>query len=624
MPDKLFLDFETRSLADLRKVGAHRYARDESTQVLCLGWSYGEQSGIWRPAWLGGTDPLPAPFHDPSIPRVAHNAEFDRLIWENLLDAPVGTEWECTAVLAAGCGLPRNLDDASRVLLGEDGGKDKDGALALRRISRPATSGKGKGQFRKQDAAFWTDLELVERYCVRDVLIMRCLHDALPPWSDDERDLYRVDQAINARGLPINADELAQVLDKIKQRTEREKRDAPVNLNSPQQLIEWARGHGYDLPDARRATIEQAADDPQCPPEVRRWLTVRSELAMASVKKYGAIDARRVQAGADDWRLRGQFAMNGGHTGRWASWGVQVQNLNRQTLDDEEVERVFGEGTDPPPLSTFARGVRQIFKARPGYKFAAGDYKTIEVCVLFALAREQYGLSLLNDEDRDIYVEFAAQVGEGQPRQLGKVGVLGCGFGCGPARFLDMARDAPYFLSDLTPPMAERTVYSYRETFAAVPQFWRDLEDAFKYAMRGKACRVNGLLTFRGDGRGLVTIELPSGRKVYYRECRSSPGGYGDELSYLNVSGSRLKLWGGILCENVVQAVANDLLRFGLIFLDLLGYEIVLHAHDEIVCHVKENSCLNTLCSAMAVKPEWAKDIPVRIEGGEGPRYTKF
>ncbi|HEU4437667.1 MAG TPA: hypothetical protein VFT36_00360, partial [Methylomirabilota bacterium] len=129
----LYLDFETRSRADLRRVGAHKYAADPSTEVVLAAWttdglvgSDGSQTIVhWRPSDDGALDLLPGPplypaldawkayAADPRVTVVAHNAEFEREILRQKFGIDVSPHrMRCTAALAARHGLPRRLGAA--------------------------------------------------------------------------------------------------------------------------------------------------------------------------------------------------------------------------------------------------------------------------------------------------------------------------------------------------------------------------------------------------------------------------------------------------------------------------------------------------------------------------------
>ncbi|MGH7175190.1 MAG: DNA polymerase, partial [Minisyncoccia bacterium] len=114
---KLVVDFETRSMADLKKSGAPRYAQDPTTEVLCLsyGWEDGDDVYTWFPG-----DPLPVDIEvcirscDGKL--VAHKASFEKWIWRSIMVPEYGwpdvpdEQWEDTLAMAAYRNLPQALD----------------------------------------------------------------------------------------------------------------------------------------------------------------------------------------------------------------------------------------------------------------------------------------------------------------------------------------------------------------------------------------------------------------------------------------------------------------------------------------------------------------------------------
>jgi DNA polymerase len=219
-----------------------------------------------------------------------------------------------------------------------------------------------------------------------------------------------------------------------------------------------------------------------------------------------------------------------------------------------------------------------------------------------------------------------------QERANGKVIILGCGFGMGWEQFIDYAATFGVTLDEAT---AKRYVNAFRDKYTEIPSFWKELNAACVKAVKLNICvYVRGLVV---DGRTpqMLKIKLPSGRYLHYlrpiaTEEVTDWGATREGVSYesWDEKGLNMKrLYGGLLCENVVQAVARDLLLAGMLEAEKAGFKIILTIHDEIVCESSLDSPLNldVLLKCMTMIPEWAEGLGfiLAAEGWDGPYYRK-
>ena len=132
---------------------------------------------------------------------------------------------------------------------------------------------------------------------------------------------------------------------------------------------------------------------------------------------------------------------------------------------------------------------------------------------------------------------------------------------------------------------------------------------------------------------------MPSGRKLYYHSPKLSLGvdPYGrtiDRLSFMGYNTNpgqggigwvTLYTYGGKLTENVVQAVARDILANALVNVEKAGYKVVIHVHDEICCEIPEGcGSIEAFEKIMSTMPAWCFDWPIKAVGGwRGKRYKK-
>ncbi len=174
----------------------------------------------------------------------------------------------------------------------------------------------------------------------------------------------------------------------------------------------------------------------------------------------------------------------------------------------------------------------------------------------------------------------------------------------------------------------------WRQANFSIARFWRELEDAAVEAIQtpGQVTRAGEYVRYcmKGD---FLYCRLPSGRALSYPYARLEYPRRGNRpfprIKYEGLD-SYTKKWGvqevygGLLSENVTQAVARDFLRDALLRLRKAGYRVVLHVHDEIVCEMPfGKGSLNEMCAIMSQAEPWAAGMPIAVEGWQGKRYRK-
>jgi DNA polymerase len=202
---------------------------------------------------------------------------------------------------------------------------------------------------------------------------------------------------------------------------------------------------------------------------------------------------------------------------------------------------------------------------------------------------------------------------------------LACGFAGGVGAFASMGRIYGLLMSESD---AKRMVDAWRRANKWAVPYWAGLEDTYMRAMRNKNREFTvGRVTYLFDGLHLW-YALPSRRVLCYPFARFDEKG---DLTYAKASWKpaadakewpRARLWRGLACENITQAVANDLLRYALRQLD----DVVLHIHDEIVLEVPEEdaeAAAARLVQTMCTPPPWASGLPLNAEVAIMDRYGK-
>ena len=207
------IDIETGSLADLPKVGVDAYAEDPSTRVLCLAYQLDDDPiEVWYPG-----QPVPRINH-PGTTYVAHNAAFEIAIWRHVLtgyswgDCPPAHQWSCTMARSQYHGLPAALDDVALALrFPPSMRKDAAGRRVMMQLMRPRSLYPTPRWWHEDAPAKFAALCA---YCVRDVEIEAKLDRMLPQLPTTEFHLWRINHAMNMRGVLLDVD-LIDAMQKI-------------------------------------------------------------------------------------------------------------------------------------------------------------------------------------------------------------------------------------------------------------------------------------------------------------------------------------------------------------------------------------------------------------------------
>ena len=622
----IWLDFETRSRCDLKTSGVYNYAQDASTQVLCM--SYAVDDGDVQ-TWTRG--PLPD-FTGHMI--YAHNAAFERLIFQYVLDRPTPPErFVCTAAQARSNCLPGSLEDIGRAMSSKMR-KDFRGSQLIRKMCVPP--------FQHTPAL----MDELIRYCAQDVRTMRAVSKAMRSLSAEELADYHVNERINDRGVLLDLP-LAQAAMRYARAEQAdiqtlvmELTDGAISSVRSPRMREWVLDRlgpearkvmwtddKYSIDKNVRAVLIERDDIPL---HVADVIQCADDLWASSVAKFKRLASL---ADEDDRRVRGAFVFaGGGATGRASSYGAQVHNFTRKCAKEPEVVRnvMVANG---PIVPRFGGHVTKVLKGmlRPalipahGKQFIVADWVGIEARMNPWLSDNASEVLNVFRTGQDIYVREAKKIFNTQEitpeqRQVGKVAVLACGYGGGHGAFAMMAKT---YGIQKTEDEARKLVTKWRHANQWAVNYWSELEMAYLSAMKHpgqdfKAARV----IYNYDGTHLW-YDLPSGRRLCYPFARLN----GDVVSYLKsswkpgagaVEWPRHTLWKGLACENICQASANDILRHALRGLD----DVVLHIHDEIVVECAEDR-VEEMRRVMCTPPAWAEGLPLDVEIKIMSRYGK-
>jgi DNA polymerase bacteriophage-type len=634
------VDFETRCLLDLPVVGLRRYTKDPSFEILLTGMGF---PGDETPILSAGLDPyLVTLCADPSVIVHAFNAPFEQACLRAYgIDVPAH-RWRCTLAHAYSMGFSGGLKDVgAQVGLPLEQQKLADGPRLVRKFCCPRgrTSAANKEPFwEPQDAP--EDWERFQDYCRQDVASERAISALLRtygpfPATQDETNGWALDREVDDRGMPVDTTlvrNALRVAAEIKSNEEFTFQAMTGGITSGQTaaVLAWCRERGYTEDNLQSATAEGWLQDPFAPRDVAAVLRRRLGLSQAAVAKFAKIEDLAIGG-----RVHGLLQMYGaGRTGRWSGRAVQLQNLKRPTMRDPD--RAADTLRDAPAvfpmlytLEDLGSLIRSAFCAPSGKRLVVADLASIESRVLGWVA----GCPSLNAvfrDGRDPYKAFAAEwlgkpeedVTKGE-RNTAKPGVLGCGYGLGPDGLLKYADSMGVTLDR---EQAVSTVGTFRKVYREIVLLWRSLEGAFRQAAILRESAQCGVLRVEPNER-FTTIRLPSGRKLWYLDVE---GGAGD-LSFMGMDQfshkwDRIRTYGARLVENVVQAIARDILLHGLLRARERGLSIVGHVHDEILCEEpadQAENALEALRAAMTDTPPWAPGLLLGAAGYVSQRYRK-
>jgi len=635
MPNVLWIDFESRSHVDLKSRGVYNYCQDASTEVLCMSYAFGDEDvQTWLPE-----QPLPERVRAWTGDIYAHNAAFERLIFWYVLQINFALEqFVCTAAQARANCAPGSLEDVGR-FAGASMKKDHRGAQLIRKMSVPP-----------YEESPELTAEMVA-YCEQDVRAMRAISKAMRPLSAQELQDYHVNERINDRGVLVDVPlchaavkyasaELAEIQTIVAEVTNGE----ITSVRSPK-MREWVlarvgpqakklmeKDGKYSIDKTVRFNLLKMGDPDEVPYDVQEVIQCADDLWASSVAKFSRLAQLSDE---EDGRVRGAFVFAGGSaTGRASSYGAQVHNFTRKCAQEPDAVRtamVRGHAIVPKyaeRVTDVLRGMlRPALVPSKGKYLVVADWSAIEARVNPWLSGRGDDKLAIFASGEDVYkVNASATFGVSvaavnkDQRQIGKVQELACGFAGGVGAFAAMGRVYGVALPESD---ARRMVDAWRRANPWSVPYWQDLESAYTRAMRNKGKEFSaGRVTYLFDGLHLWYV-LPSGRILCYPYARLESEG----VTYAKASWKpaadakewpRARLWKGLACENITQAVANDLLRHSLRQLD----DVVLHVHDEIVIETATPDP-EALRLVMCTPPDWAKGLPLDAEVEVMTRYGK-
>ncbi|BAZ97524.1 XRE family transcriptional regulator [Dehalococcoides mccartyi] len=656
----LSLDLETYSDVDLGKCGVYRYAESPYFEVLLFG--YAVNGGKVHVIDLALGEKIPEEIvnalTDDTITKWAFNASFERIclsywlrrhhpdkffsysIPEDTVGAYLDpSSWRCSMIWSAYMGLPFSLDGVGTVLkLGEQ--KLKEGKDLIRYFCVPCkptiVNGGRTRNLPEHDMAKWS---LFKKYNIRDVEVEQALKKRLESYPVPEFvwDEYHLDQEINDRGILLDMGVVKNAIiidEKSKEEITAAMKELTNldNPNSVMQVKQWLSNSGIETESLGKKNV--AALIKTVPEYQRDVLLLRQQLAKSSIKKYQAMQ----NTVCFDGRARGMFQYYGAsRSGRWAGRHIQLQNLPQNHLPDLEDARSLVKLGDYDAVKllyddvpdTLSQLIRTAFIPKPGHKFIVCDFSAIEARVLSFLAGEKWRLDVF-ESDGDIYCASASAMFHvpvekhgvnSHLRQKGKIAELALGYGGSTGALKAMGALDMGLTEDELQPLVD----SWRASNPNITKLWWDVDRTVKEAVRLRThTKTHGVKFYYQ--KGMLFIELPSGRRLSYVKPKIEPNQFGGESVTYEGTGNtkkweRIESYGPKFVENIVQAISRDILAYAM--KTLRHCFICGHVHDELIIESSMGVSLEAVCEQMGRTPPWIKGLALRADGYETMFYKK-
>ena len=649
-------DVETRGIIDLKQHGSHIYTCDPATDVWCVSYCIVADGGrgpiqTWVPS-----DPVPlgilSAAADPETLIVAFNDAFERQIEAHILHPRYG--WpifplerrRCAQAIALSYALPASLEKVAAALKLKSA-KTLTGVMKLLAKPRKARKGEDPTQI------YWHDeperLNALYEYNRCDVgltvEIVRLL-GFIPP---QEQKVWELDAAINTRGICCDVELLDAALrlgeqaavelqEKITAHTDGE-------ITSPAQtarIQKWLGQRGCGVSNIQEETLLGALKRPDLNAEARQLIKLRLDGAQTAVSRLATM---RNWVGADH-RIRQVFRYHGAMPGRFTSFGVQVQNLKKPTIDDTTAAIAAVRTGNLPhlqtryerPLGVIGDIARGLIIPALGHQLFIADLSGIESRGLAWLANEESKLAAWQEFDRTKQAELepyrllAREFGfQGDnARNLSKTADLAFQYQGSIGAWRRLAPE-----DDKT---SDEEVRRFRNAWMHrhpnIEKFWRT-----SVRQAGNAIEHPGehftvaRIAFIREGL-FLHMELPSGRRIRYPYARIYADERSKSFTFRDAGGGRWEwyhvlkqgrgVFGGLIAENATQALCRDIFVEAMLRLEAAGYHIVAHLHDEFVCEVPNDfGSLEEFRSIIVTPPAWALDFPIATKARIADRFIE-
>ena len=664
----LSIDIETYSSIDLTKSGVYKYIQNDF-EILLIAYAYDDEE--IKIIDLKNNEKIPEKLKedilDENIIKTAFNANFERVCLSKYFNTYLSPKmFRCTQVHALYLGLPHGLENVAKSLRLKEQ-KLEEGKSLIRFFNKREnldllTSNNEnikKGEVLKKYEEF-------KKYCINDVRVERSIRKVLEKVKlpESEQKLWQLDQEINDRGVLVDSKLLNNAIyyDNYFKNILIEKLKTITNINNPKsnnQMKDYLNSLGLNVNSLSKESVESLlnSDEVKKNPhyeKIKEVLHLRKMLNKTSTKKYESMK----RCMCDDERIRGLFQFYGANrTGRWAGRLVQVQNLPQNKINNLEKvrEKIRNDIIKDFPSrkkefnknlnlnlynnenlsSLLSQLIRTTFIPKKNHRFIIADFSAIEARIIAYLSNEKWRIDVFNTHGK-IYEASASKMfkvdideitKESELRQKGKIAELALGYQGGVGALVSMGA----YNMNLCESELIEIVKAFRSSNPNIVKLWNNAQKAFIEAVKNKSVvHIDKNISFIYEGN-ILFIKLPSGRRLSYIRPKIDYDNIFNKyiITYEGIDpttkkSKRLTTYGGKLVENIVQAIARDVLAQAMMNLKNHGFNIVMHVHDEIVLEVEENvSSIEEICEIMCKENKYLKGLKLKADGFESKYYKK-
>ena len=664
----LSIDIETYSSIDLTKSGVYKYIQNDF-EILLIAYAYDDEE--IKIIDLKNNEKIPEKLKedilDENIIKTAFNANFERVCLSKYFNTYLSPKmFRCTQVHALYLGLPHGLENVAKSLRLKEQ-KLEEGKSLIRFFNKREnldllTSNNEnikKGEVLKKYEEF-------KKYCINDVKVERSIRKILEKVKlpESEQKLWQLDQEINDRGVLVDSKLLNNAIyyDNYFKNILIEKLKTITNINNPKsnnQMKDYLNSLGLNVNSLSKESVESLlnSDEVKKNPhyeKIKEVLHLRKMLNKTSTKKYESMK----RCMCDDERIRGLFQFYGANrTGRWAGRLVQVQNLPQNKINNlEQVrEKIRNDIIKDFPSrkkefnknlnlnlynnenlsSLLSQLIRTTFIPKKNHRFIIADFSAIEARIIAYLSNEKWRIDVFNTHGK-IYEASASKMfkvdineitKESELRQKGKIAELALGYQGGVGALVSMGA----YNMNLCESELIEIVKAFRSSNPNIVKLWNNAQKAFIEAVKNKSVvHIDKNISFIYEGN-ILFIKLPSGRRLSYIRPKIDYDNIFNKyiITYEGIDpttkkSKRLTTYGGKLVENIVQAIARDVLAQAMMNLKNHGFNIVMHVHDEIVLEVEDKiSSIEEICEIMCKENKYLKGLKLKADGFESNYYKK-